>query len=124
MPHYRHELDVSPSEKVCNCCGRTKDCIGQDETKTLDYVLSKVWVHVHVRPKYACRCCKNVVVSPPPPERPIARGIARPGLIDQIVVSKFGDHAPLYRPDNFLARHAFTLRAVRSATGSKPRQNY
>ncbi len=105
LPHYRHELDVSPAEKTCSCCGRTKDCIGKDETKILDYVPPKLEVHVHVRPKYACRHCKNGVVSPPPPERPIARGIAGPGLIAQIVVGKFGDHQPLYRQEDFFARH-------------------
>jgi transposase len=109
LPHYRHELDLSPAEKTCNCCGRAKDCIGQDETKILDYVPPKLEVHVHVRPKYACRHCKDGVVSPPPPERPIARGIAGPGLIAQIVVSKFGDHLPLYRQEDFFARHGLHI---------------
>jgi transposase len=76
LPHYRHELDVSPGDKTCSCCGRAKDQIGKDETKILDYVPPKLEVHVHVRPKYACRYCKDGVVSPPPPQRPIARGIA------------------------------------------------
>ena len=109
LPHYRHELDISPAEKICGCCGREKDCIGQDETKILDYVPSKLEVHVHVRPKYACRYCKDGVVSPPPPERPIARGIAGPGLIAQIVVSKFGDHLPLYRQEDFFTRHGLHI---------------
>ncbi len=109
LPHYRHELDLSPAEKTCSCCGRAKDCIGKDETKILDYVPSKLEVHVHVRPKYACRYCKDGVVSPPPPERPIARGIAGPGLIAQIVVSKFGDHQPLYRQEDFFARHGLHI---------------
>jgi transposase len=109
LPHYRHELDLSAAEKTCNCCGREKDCIGKDETKILDYVPSKLEVHVHVRPKYACRHCKDGVVSPPPPDRPIARGIAGPGLIAQIVVSKFGDHQPLYRQEDFFARHGLHI---------------
>ena len=103
LPHYRHELDVQPGEKTCSCCGRAKDCIGTDETKILDYVPA------HVRPKYACRYCKEGVVSPPPPERPIARGLAGPGLIAQIVVSKFGDHLPLYRQEDFFARHGLHI---------------
>ena len=70
---------------------------------------AKLEVHVHVRPKYACRYCKDGVVSPPPPERPIARGIAGPGLIAQIVVSKFGDHLPLYRQEDFFARHGLHI---------------
>ena len=109
LPHCRHELDLSPAEKTCSCCGRAKDCIGKDETKILEYVPSKLEVHVHVRPKYACRHCKDGVVSPPPPERPIARGIAGPGLIAQIVVSKFGDHQPLYRQEDFFARHGLHI---------------
>jgi transposase len=109
LPHYRHELDISPAEKTCGCCGRAKDRIGEDETKILDYVPSKLEVHVHVRPKYACRYCKDGVVSPPPPERPIARGIAGPGLIAQIVISKFGDHQPLYRQEDFFARHGLHI---------------
>ena len=64
LPHYRHELDLSPAEKTCGCCGRAKDRIGEDQTKILDYVPSKLEVHVHVRPKYACRYCKDGVVSP------------------------------------------------------------
>jgi transposase len=109
LPHHRHELDLPPAEKTCGCCGRAKDCIGKDETKILDYVPSKLEVHVHVRPKYACRYCKDGVVSPPPVERPIARGIAGPGLIAQIVVSKFGDHQPLYRQEDFFARHGLHI---------------
>ena len=109
LPHYRHELDVLPGEKTCSCCGRTKDRIGEDQTKILDYVPPKLEVHVHVRPKYACRYCKDGVVSPPPPERPIARGIAGPGLIAQIVVSKFGEHQPHYRQEDFFVRHGLHI---------------
>ncbi len=109
LPHYRHELDVPPAEKICTGCGRAKDRIGEDQTKILDYVPPKLEVHVHVRPKYACRHCKDGVVSPPPPERPIARGIAGPGLIAQIVVAKFGDHLPLYRQEDFFTRHGLHI---------------
>jgi transposase len=109
LPHHRHELDVSPEEKTCGCCGRTKDRIGEDVTTLLEYVPSKLEVHEHVRPKYACRYCKDGVSSPAPPERPITRGIAGPGLIAQIVVSKFGDHLPLYRQEDIFVRHGLHL---------------
>jgi transposase len=109
LPHHRHELDLSPQEKVCDCCGRAKDRIGEDITRVLEHVPSKLEVHEHVRPKYACRYCKDGVSSPPPPERPIARGIAGPGLIAQIVVSKFGDHLPLYRQEDIFVRHGLHI---------------
>jgi transposase len=109
LPHFRHDLDVLPGEKTCRCCGRDKDCIGSDESKLLDYVPSKLEVHVYVRPKYACRYCKDGVVSPPLPEKPIVRSIAGPGLIAQILVSKFGDHLPLYRQEDIFTRHGLHI---------------
>jgi transposase len=109
LPHYRHEHDLSEADKQCSGCGRAKDRIGQDESRVLEYVPATLEVHVHVRPKYACRYCKDGVASPPPPERPIARGIAGPGLIAQIVVAKFGDHLPLYRQEDFFTRHGLHI---------------
>jgi len=109
LPHHRHELDLPPEQKICSGCGRDKDRIGEDVTTILEHVPSKLEVHEHVRPKYACRYCKDGVSSPPPPERPIARGIAGPGLIAQIVVSKFGDHLPLYRQEDIFVRHGLHI---------------
>jgi transposase len=109
LPHHRHEQDLPDAEKICSCCRRAKDRIGEEVTTILEYVPSKLEVHEHVRPKYACRYCKDGVSSPPPPQRPIARGIAGPGLIAQIVVSKFSDHLPLYRQEDILVRHGLHL---------------
>ena len=109
LPHHRHEQDLPDAEKICSCCRRAKDRIGEEVTRILEYVPSKLEVHEHVRPKYACRYCKDGVSSPPPPQRPIPRGIAGPGLIAQIVVSKFGDHLPLYRQEDIFARHGLHL---------------
>ena len=109
LPHFRHEQDLSEADKQCSGCGRAKDRIGQDESRILEYVPAKLEVHVHVRPKYACRYCQDGVASPPPPVRPIARGIAGPGLIAQIVVGKFSDHLPLYRQEDFFTRHGLHI---------------
>jgi transposase len=109
LPHFRHEHDLSEADKQCSGCGRAKDRIGQDESRILEYVPAKLEVHVYVRPKYACRYCKDGVMSPPPPMRPIARGIAGPGLIAQIIVGKFGDHLPLYRQEDFFTRHGLHI---------------
>ena len=109
LPHFRHEHDLSEADKQCSDCGRAKDRIGQDESRTLEYVPAKLEVHVYLRPKYACRYCKDGVMSPPPPVRPIARGIAGPGLIAQILVAKFGDHLPLYRQEDFFTRHGLHI---------------
>jgi len=104
LPHHRHESELSAAEKICDCCGRPKDRIGEDVTRVVEHMPAKLEVHEYVRGKYACRYCKNGVSSPPPPPRPIARGIAGPGLIAEIIVSKFGDHLPLYRLEDIFVR--------------------
>ena len=49
----------------------------------------------------ACRACHR--------RSDRARGIASPGLISQIIVSKFGDHLPLYRLEDIFVRHGVHL---------------
>jgi transposase len=101
----RHEHDLSDEEKVCSCCGRTMDRIGEDITRELEFEPAKLEAHIHVRPKYACRCCKDGVSAAPLPPRPIPGGIAGPGLITEVIVGKFGDHLPLYRLEDILTRY-------------------
>jgi transposase len=48
-----------------------------------------------------------VTASRPP--SPIARGLAGPGLLAHIIVSKFCDHLPLYRCERMLARFGVSL---------------
>lgn len=104
LPHHRHESELSAAEQICDCCGRPKDRIGEDVTRVVEHVPPRLEVHEYVRGKSACRYCKNGVSSPPPPPRLIARGIAGPGLIAELIVSKFGDHLPLYRLEDILVR--------------------
>ncbi|MCP5120642.1 MAG: IS66 family transposase [bacterium] len=101
----RHEHDLKPEEKVCSCCGRPMECIGEDVTRELEYQRPKLEAHIHVRPKYACPRCKDGVSAAPLSPRPIPGGIAGPGLITEVTVGKFGDHLPLYRLEDILARY-------------------
>ncbi len=105
LPQVRHEHDLTPEEKNCSCCGREMDQLGEDLTRELDYRPAKLEAHIHVRPKYACRHCKDGVSAAPLPPRPIPGGIAGPGLITEVYVSKFGDHLPLYRLEDILTRY-------------------
>ena len=100
-----HEHDLPDDEKVCSCCGCLKDCIGEDVTRELELEPAKLVAHIHVRPKYACRRCKDGVWAAPLPRRPIPGGIAGPGLITEVIVSKFSDHLPLYRLEDILTRY-------------------
>lgn len=62
----------------------------------------------HVRPKWVCRCCEHIA-QVPAPSRPIARGLAGPGLLAHVLVSKFVDHLPLYRQSEIYAREGVDL---------------
>jgi len=105
----RHEHDLKPEEKVCSCCNREMACIGEDITRELEFEPAKLVAHIHVRPKYACGRCKDGVSAAALPPRPIPGGIAGPGLITEVIVSKFGDHLPLYRLEDILTRYGVYL---------------
>jgi transposase len=109
LPQIRHEHDLSEEEKICSCCGRPMDRIGEDVARALELQPAKLEAHIHVRPKYACRCCKHGVCAAPLPPRPIPGGIAGPGLVAEVLVSKFGDHLPLYRLEDILVRYGVYL---------------
>ena len=105
LPQIHHKHDLLEEEKICSCCGRKMDCIGEDVTRELELQPAKLEAHIHVRPKYACRCCKEGVCAAPLPQRPIPGGIAGPGLVSEVIVSKFSDHLPLYRLEDIFARY-------------------
>jgi len=109
LPHIRIEHDLPEAEKTCSCCGELKRRIGEDLSRELEFIPAKLEVRVHVLPKYACSKCRDGVASPPVPPKPVPGGIAGPGLVSFVVVSKFADHLPLYRLEDILFRHGVSL---------------
>ena len=95
--------DVPEEDRTCSC-GRAKTKIGEDVTEQLDYIPGKIEVLRHIYPKYACSCCKDGVTTAPTASGPIAGGLAAPGLLAHVIVSKFVEHMPLYRQQDELAR--------------------
>jgi transposase len=82
--------------------------LGEDISEMLDLVPGYFKVIRHVRPKLSCGHCSRVVQQPAPP-RPIARGMAAPGLLAQIIVAKYADHCPLYRQQGIYRRSGVEL---------------
>jgi transposase len=109
LPQIRHNHDLEVEDQTCSSCGRPMKCIGEDVTRELEFQPAKLEAHIHVRPKYACPRCKDGVSAAPLPPRPIPGGIAGPGLITEVFVGKFGDHLPLYRLEDILARYGVYL---------------
>ena len=85
-------------ENPCTCpdCGGKLRPLGEDVAEILEYVPSHFKVIRHVRPKLSCASCQRIV-QPLSPSRPIERGLAGPGLLAHVLVSKYCDHLPLYR---------------------------
>lgn len=82
--------------------------IGEDISEQLDVEPAKLFVHRHIRPQYTCRPCESITAAPVPPAV-IDGGMAAPGLITWVLISKFLDHLPLYRLEQIAARDGVTL---------------
>ncbi|MBI3069653.1 MAG: IS66 family transposase [Betaproteobacteria bacterium] len=97
-------------EPACTCpdCGAAMRKIGEDVSEVLDYIPARFRVIRHVRPKLACTACERIV-QVEAPSRPIARGLAGPGLLAHILTSKYADHLPLYRQSQIYAREGVEL---------------
>jgi transposase len=97
-------------ENPCACpdCGGKLRPLGEDVSEMLEYVPSHFKVIRHVRPKLSCASCQRIV-QPLAPSRPIERGLAGPGLLAHVLVSKYCDHLPLYRQSQIYAREGIDL---------------
>jgi hypothetical protein len=80
-----------PKQKTCPDCGGELRKLGEDVSEVLERIPSRFQVIRHVRVKLACACCDRIVQAAAP-SRPIERGIAGPGLLAHVLVSKYGDH--------------------------------
>jgi transposase len=109
LPRERIEHDLSTAEKLCPCCQTPRVRIGAEISERLDYTPAVLKVIEHVRPKYICRkCAGEVAIASLLPE-PIEKGLAAPGLLAHVIVSKFADHLPLYRQQKIFARSGLDL---------------
>ena len=104
----REVRTYSPPESDCRDCGRPMKQLGEDVSEMLEYVPEHFKVIRHVRQKLVCLRCDRIVQAMAP-SRPIERGIAGPGLLAHVLVSKYCDHLPLYRQSEIYARAGVPL---------------
>ena len=91
----RHEEVIEPIEKPA---GAKK--IGEEITEILEYTPGALIVRRIVRPKYLLPKENNKgprIIIADLPSLPIPKGIAGPGLLTHIIISKYVDHLPIYR---------------------------
>ena len=106
LPRADMRLDIGT--QACPCCGGKLHVIGETVSEMLDYVPARLRVIRTRRPRYGCRAC-GTIHQVPAPERPIAKGLASPGLLAHVLVAKYCDHLPLYRQSQIFARQGVEL---------------
>lgn len=107
--HLPRQTEIhQPKEDKCPECGGALHKLGEDVSEILEYVPARFKVIRHVRPKLSCTKC-DVIVQAAAPSRPIERGLAGPGLLAHVLVSKYADHQPLYRQAEIYAREGVEL---------------
>jgi transposase len=102
------ETVMHSSSPRCPECSAEMRVLGEDVAEMLEYVPSHFKVIRHVRPKLSCPKCQKIVQAEAP-SRPIARGLAGPGLLAHVLVSKYCDHLPLYRQSQIYQRDGIDL---------------
>ena len=97
-PREEHLILPPQEELTCECCGRRKEEFARVERTVVERIAATYKVDVYIRPKFACRHCKDgVTVAEPPLVSPIAKGMAGLRLLLFVIISKYRYHLPLYR---------------------------
>ncbi len=107
----RQDIVLTP-EPACPSCGDDLSAggkvLGKDVTEELEYVPGRFVVNRIIRPRVSCKSCETISQAPLP-SRPIEKGRPGPGLLAHILVSKYGDHLPLYRQSQIMAREGIDI---------------
>jgi len=103
--------DLPEADRACPGCGKERVAIGHEKTRRLEFKPADFYQDVHLRTKYACRSCEDHVQTAPGPNivGPTERGLPGPGLLAQVIVSKFADHIPCYRQVRMYRRQGVDL---------------
>lgn len=86
-------------------------CIGQEVSEQLDYEPGRFLCRRTIRRKYVHKLDHDrPPLIAPLPECLLERGLAAPGLLAHVLVSKYCDHLPLYRQEQiYRQRHGVPL---------------
>lgn len=109
LPRIRQTHDLSETECACPECGSQRLKIGEEVSEQLDYQPASLFVIEHVRCTYACPKFQSHVTTADKPAQPIDKGLPGPGLLAQIITSKYDDSLPLYRLERIFGRHGLEL---------------
>ncbi len=107
--HLPRDVITHSPDDHCPDCGGLLKRFGEDVSEVLEYVPARFKVIRHIRPKLSCGGCQTIVQAPAV-SRPIESGLAGPGLLAHVLVSKYADHLPLYRQSAIYNREGVELK--------------
>jgi transposase len=103
-------VTIEPEEKICPCCGKLLEQIGEEVSEEIDLIAPKLIRRRTVRPKYVCGCGEAGVKIAPLPPRLIPQSRLGFGLATHILLSRFDDHLSFYRLEQqFRERQGITI---------------
>lgn len=115
LPRVEVIHDLTDEQKLCAHDGTQLVRIGERVSEQLDIIPAKIRVLRHIRPQYACPCCKQGVHIAPVHKQLLPKSMASPALLAHIVTAKFVDGTPLYRQEPQFGRMGIDL--GRATTG-------
>lgn len=97
-----HEL--AELDRGCPCCGKTMRELGDEITEQLTVIPAQYRVKKHIRKKYSCRDCGNIVTAPMTKSIVPGSSYASPEFLAHIATSKYQLGLPFYRQETVFAQ--------------------
>lgn len=102
------ERIVAPSPQAPEGCELVQ--VGEEVSETVEWRRGSFVKVQYVRPKFAIKGRPDDgIIVPPPLDRPIAKGLAGPGLLAHVITSKYADHLPLHRLEQIFERSGLSF---------------
>jgi transposase len=108
LPRETVELDVAEVDRMCDCCGKPLQRIGEEVTERGHCVPAKIVVRRYVRPKYACPDGHGVKTASLP-DGVIDGGKYEASVYAHVATAKYADHLPLHRLEGIFKRYGVHL---------------
>jgi transposase len=110
LPRQTIVIPVPEDQRCCSGCKKPMERIGAEVSEVIELIPARIEIQRYEREKLACpHCHGGGVTTAPPPVKVVDKGLAGPGMLAHVVVSKHQDHLPIYRQRQMLLRQGIDL---------------
>lgn len=95
LPVVRTVCELKDDDRRCACGGELEP-FGEEVSRELERIETAI-VHEIARTKYACKRCREGVVTAPWRGKVIDKGLLGPGFLAHVITERFAHHQPYYR---------------------------